>query len=200
MIMADKAASTGQAGKSEKGEKADNVVDLLLAQHDEIRRLAATVERSGGKARKDAFDELRRLLAVHETAEEEVVHPFARRAIGDGSHVVDDRLKEENKAKGALSELEKMDTDSPDFAEKFAEFHKDVEAHASHEEKEEFPRIRQDATPEQMRGMAKAVRAAEAVAPTHPHQGTESPTKNLAVGPMAAVADRVRDAIGKVRS
>ncbi|CND46713.1 hemerythrin HHE cation binding domain-containing protein [Mycobacterium tuberculosis] len=180
-------------------EKAENVVDLLLAQHDEIRRLAATVEKSGGKARKDAFDELRRLLAVHETAEEEVVHPFARRAIGNGSRVVDDRLKEENKAKGVLSELEKMDTDSPGFAEKFAAFHKDVEAHAAHEEREEFPRIRQEATPEQMRGMAKAVRAAEAVAPTHPHQGAESPTKNIAVGPLAAVTDRVRDAIDKVR-
>lgn len=47
--------------------------------------------------------------------------------------------------------------------------------------------------------MAKAVRAAEAVAPTHPHQGVESPTKNVAVGPVAAVADRVRDAIEKVR-
>jgi hypothetical protein len=47
---------------------------------------------------------------------------------------------------------------------------------------------------------AEAVRGAEAAAPTHPHQGTESPAENLAVGPMAAVADRVRDAIGKIRS
>ncbi|WP_207944792.1 hypothetical protein [Actinomadura rubrisoli] len=37
------------------------------------------------------------------------------------------------------------------------------------------------------------------VAPTHPHQGTESPMKNLAVGPFAAVVDRARDAIGKAR-
>ncbi|NVI86706.1 hemerythrin domain-containing protein [Actinomadura sp. BRA 177] len=181
-------------------ETAENVVDLLLAQHDEIRRLASTVENSSGKTRKDAFDQLRELLAVHETAEEEVVHPFARRAIGDDTHVVDDRLEEENEAKGVLSELEKMDTDSPAFMEKFSQFHKDVEAHATHEEKEEFPRIREDATREQMRGMAKAVRVAEAAAPTHPHQGTESPAKNLAVGPIAAVADRVRDAIGKIRS
>ena len=181
-------------------EKAENVVDLLLAQHDEIRRLASTVEQSSGKARKDAFDELRQLLAVHETAEEEIVHPFARRAIANGSRVVDARLKEENEAKGVLSELEKMDTDSPDFAEKFADFHKDVAAHAAYEEKKEFPGIRKKATPEQMRGMAKAVRAAEAIAPTHPHQGTESPTKNLAFGPLAAFTDRVRDAIDKVRS
>ncbi|GAA4383237.1 hemerythrin domain-containing protein [Actinomadura verrucosospora] len=175
----------------------ENVVDLLLAQHEEIRHLATTVEKNHGKVRKDAFDRLRRLLAVHETAEEEVVHPFARR--GDGSRVVDARLEEENKAKGVLSDLEKMDPESADFEETFARFHRDLAAHASHEEKEEFPRIAREATPEQMRGMAKAVRAAEAIAPTHPHQGTESPTKNLAVGPVAAVVDRVRDAIGKAR-
>ncbi|MEO3823280.1 hemerythrin domain-containing protein [Actinomadura sp. B10D3] len=179
--------------------EAENVVDLLLAQHEEIRRLASTVEKNHGQVRKDAFDRLRELLAVHETAEEQIVHPFARRAIGDGSSIVDERLREEHDAKGVLSELEKMDPESADFHETFAGFHKDLEAHASHEEKEEFPRIAREATPEQMRGMAKAVRAAEAVAPTHPHQGVESPTKNFAVGPMASVTDRVRDAIERMR-
>lgn len=175
----------------------ENVVDLLLAQHEEIRHLAMVVEKNHGRVRKDAFDRLRRLLAVHETAEEEVVHPFARRA--DGSQVVDERLEEENKAKGVLSDLEKMDPETIGFDATFARFRRDLVAHVTHEEKEEFPRIAREATPEQMRGMAAAVRAAEAVAPTHPHQGVESPAKHLAVGPIAAVADRVRDAIGKAR-
>ncbi|WP_433228145.1 hemerythrin domain-containing protein [Actinomadura formosensis] len=180
-------------------ETAENVIDLLLSQHDEIRRLASNVEENSGQVRKDAFDRLRELLAVHETAEEEIVHPFARRAMGDRSHVVDDRLEEENKAKSVLSDLEKMDLDSADFQETFSDFHKDLEAHATNEEKKEFPDIRKNATPEQLRGMAKAFRAAEAVAPTHPHPGVESPTKNVVLGPMAAIADRVRDAIGKAR-
>ncbi|TMQ92900.1 hemerythrin domain-containing protein [Actinomadura soli] len=181
-------------------EQTENVVDLLQSQHEEIRRLASIVEENHGQVRKDAFDRLRELLAVHETAEEEVVHPFARRAIADGARVVDKRLEEEHEAKGVLSELDKMNPDSADFQDMFSKFHRDLEAHASHEEKEEFPRIAREATPEQLHGMAKAVKAAEAVAPTHPHQGVESPAKNLAVGPIAAIADRVRDAIGKVRS
>ncbi|MFD0683519.1 hemerythrin domain-containing protein [Actinomadura fibrosa] len=180
-------------------EKTENVVDLLRSQHEEIRRLASIVDENSGKVRQDAFEKLRHLLAVHETAEEEVVHPFARRALGDGAKVIDARLQEENEAKGVLSRLEKLDRDSPEFTALFSEFHKDLEAHASHEEREEFPRLAKEATPEQMRGMAAAVRAAEAVAPTHPHQGTESPLKNLAVGPLAAVADRARDAIRKAR-
>ncbi|GAA4239724.1 hemerythrin domain-containing protein [Actinomadura meridiana] len=177
----------------------DNAVDLLLAQHDEIRRLASTVEHGSGQTRRTAFDRLRELLAVHETAEEEVVHPFARRSIRDGADIVDARLEEEHEAKGTLSQLEKLDPDSADFEDMFADFHRDLEAHASHEEKDEFPRLREEATAEQLRSMAKIVRAAEAVAPTHPHQGVESPAKNMALGPMAAVTDRVRDAIGRAR-
>ncbi|WP_211342781.1 hemerythrin domain-containing protein [Actinomadura pelletieri] len=180
-------------------DQKENAVDLLLSQHEEIRRLASTVEKSNGQTRKDAFDRLRELLAVHETAEEEVVHPFARRNIDHGADIVDARMAEENEAKSVLSELEKLDPDSADFDELFSDFHKDLEAHASREEREEFPRLRREATSEQLNGMAKAVRAAEAVAPTHPHPSADSTAKNYALGPMAAVADRVRDAIERAR-
>ncbi|MET7443578.1 hemerythrin domain-containing protein, partial [Streptomyces sp. NPDC005568] len=57
----------------------DDVVALLMRQHGDIRNLFDEVEASSGDARQDAFRRLVRLLAVHETAEEEVVHPFVRR-------------------------------------------------------------------------------------------------------------------------
>jgi hypothetical protein len=38
-----------------------------------------------------------------------------------------------------------------------------------------------------------AVKAAEAVAPTRPHPGVESAKANLAVGPVVAAFDRIRD-------
>ncbi|MQY05726.1 hemerythrin domain-containing protein [Actinomadura macrotermitis] len=180
-------------------EKNETVVDLLRAQHEEIRRLFTIVEGNTGAVRHDAFDRLRHLLAVHETAEEEVVHSFARRELSDGDKVVDARLEEENQAKGTLAELERLGPDAHEFDALFAQFRKDVEEHAAHEEREEFPQIAKKATEQQLRGMAAAVKAAEAVAPTHPHQGTESVAKNLLAGPAAAVVDRARDAIAKVR-
>ncbi|MEV7141950.1 hemerythrin domain-containing protein, partial [Streptomyces tauricus] len=48
--------------------------------------------------------------------------------------------------------------------------------------------------------LAKAVKAAEAMAPTRPHPGVESATANLAAGPVAALIDRTRDAIRKATS
>jgi hemerythrin superfamily protein len=178
----------------------DNVVDLLRRQHETIRRLFAKVERHTGKAREDAFEQLRCLLAVHETAEEEVVHPFARRTIGNGDRIVNARLKEEKEAKALLQELERCGRDSPEFESLLRRLRKAVEAHAEHEEQVEFPELLSRSTPEMLRTMVAAVEAAEAIAPTHPHPGVESPMKNVLIGPVAAVIDRTRDAIHRARS
>lgn len=175
-----------------------DVVAMLLAQHEEIRRLFTEVENASSANRQEMFDRLRRLLAVHETAEEEVVHPAARRAIGNGDTVVDARLEEENAAKRVLAQMEKMDVTSPEFMERLVELRDAVIAHAEHEEKEEFPQLRANVDDRRREQMAAAVRTAEALAPTHPHPGTESPTKNMLVGPFAAMADRTRDAVRKV--
>ena len=178
----------------------ETVIDLLRRQHKEIRTLFAKVEKASGKARAEAFDELRCLLAVHETAEEEVVHPFARRTIGNGDRIIDARLKEEKEAKELLQRLEALDTDSAEFERILARLRKDVESHAEHEENVEFPEVITKSSPEQLKGMAAAVKAAEAIAPTHPHPGTETPATHVALGPVAAVVDRTRDAIHKVMS
>jgi hypothetical protein len=45
--------------------------------------------------------------------------------------------------------------------------------------------------------MARAVKAAEAMAPTRPHPGVESGAKNMALGPVAALMDRTKDAVRK---
>lgn len=178
----------------------ETVVNLLMRQHEEIRKLFSRVEKTNGKARKEAFEQLRYLLAVHETAEEEVVHPFARRTIGNGKRIIDARLKEEKGAKELLQDLEKIGTDSLEFEPLLIRLHRAVESHAEHEENAEFPELLAKSTPEQLKGMAAAVKAAEAVAPTHPHPGTESAAKSFALGSMAAVIDRTRDAIRKATS
>lgn len=177
----------------------ENVVELLLRQHREIRKLFDRLEKSTGKSRKNTFDKLRCLLAVHETAEEEVVHPVARQTIGNGERIINARLKEEKQAKELLQELEKHEPGTIEFDSLIGQLRKAVEAHAEHEEHTEFPELLARCAPETLRTLAAAVKAAEAIAPTHPHPGIESPLEHAAVGPVAAVIDRTRDAIQKVR-
>jgi len=68
--------------------------------------------------------------------------------------------------------------------------------HAEHEENEEFNKLQRQLDADDRERMAKAVIAAEAIAPTRPHPGVESATANFAVGPFASMLDRARDAIG----
>jgi len=70
---------------------------------------------SDPEAREEPFEALRQLLAVHETAEEMLVHPRVRREVDAGDAIVDARLKEEHEAKELLSQIEKLDITSQHF-------------------------------------------------------------------------------------
>ncbi|MFD5099831.1 hemerythrin domain-containing protein [Streptomyces albidochromogenes] len=186
---------TPQAGDDHA--KDTDVVSLLMRQHGDIRNLFDEVEATTGKERQDAFRRLVRLLAVHETAEEEVVHPFARRSLPGGQQVVEDRLAEERAAKETLADLDEMDTDDPKFLPRLQALRTDVQEHARAEERYEFTHIRRSLDVTNLAAMAKAVKAAEAMAPTRPHPGVESGAANMALGPIAALMDRTKDAIRK---
>jgi hemerythrin superfamily protein len=172
----------------------DDVVELLLRQHQEIRRLLQEVEGNSGDARAEAFARLHRSLAMHETVEEEIIHPLARRGIGD--QVIDARLEEENQGKRVLRELQEIGPASTEFELLFASFHKAVLQHAEHEEREEFPELRTRSNAE-LHAMAAVIKAAEATAMDRIFPGVESAPKNLLLGPFAAVADRIRDLVRK---
>jgi hemerythrin superfamily protein len=170
-----------------------DVVAFLIAQHQQIKDLFEQVTRSSADDREQAFTALRRLLAVHETAEEEIVHPRARQELSDGDDVVDARLQEENEAKQKLATLESLDIDGSDFEKLFQELQADVLLHAASEEEQEFSRLADELDDDQLARMRKAVELAEATAPTRPHPGVESAKENLLAGPFAAMLDRARD-------
>lgn len=65
-----------------------DVIQFLVGQHQQIKSLFAETLAASGKDREQAFVALRRLLAVHETAEEEIVHPRAQRKIPNGDKII----------------------------------------------------------------------------------------------------------------
>jgi hemerythrin superfamily protein len=175
-------------------DNAEDVVDFLKAQHERIKSLFADVLDSQGKQREDLFVQLRRLLAVHETAEEEIVHPRARH-LADVEQIVARRLEEEHKAKETLRDLEKLDVDSAEFDQKFRALQEDVLAHAEAEERQEFTALSEAFDAPELERMRNAVQFAERMAPTRPHPGVESAAANMMAGPFAMMIDRARDAI-----
>ena len=177
-----------------------DAVDVLLAQHERIKDLFGQVTAASGAQKRELFEDLVRLLAVHEAAEEELIHPLSRRDDAAGDAVVQARLEEEQQAKRDLANLYDVGTDDPAFDTALRQLREAVVAHAEHEEHEEFPALRRAVPAEQLTRLAGMVRAAEQLAPTRPHPRLpSSATGNLIVGPPMAVFDRIRDAIRDAR-
>ena len=178
-------------GKAMEINTNEDVVSFLKKQHEQVKGLFDAVSSARGEARAKAFANLRRMMAVHETAEEEIVHPAARREIPGGDAIVAARLREEKAAKTALAEIESLDMDSLEFESKLGDLKKAVITHAKSEETEEFERLGEH----RLERMRKAMALAEAVAPTHPHAGFESAAANFIAGPFASMVSRARDAL-----
>lgn len=190
--MGDAAEDRAKAATLPEGD----VIRVLLEQHAAIRDLFKTVTATSGEERKDAFDRLRALLAVHETAEEMVLRPVTARVVGQ--QVADARNQEEAEANEVLAELEKLDVQAPDFEARLAAFEKSVDEHAEAEEHEEFDQVIAGCGADERLKLGSRIKAAEAIAPTHPHPSAAGSTAaQMTLGPFASIVDRVKDAISK---
>lgn len=175
-----------------------DVIRILLEQHARIRELFAHVKSAEGEHKQQTFDELRALLAVHETAEEMVLRPVSRETAGEA--VAEARNGEEKEANKVLKELEDIDVSSGQFDQQLGALEKAVSHHAEKEESEEFSSVLSDCDEQKRASMGKKLRTAESIAPTHSHPAVAgSTTAQWTVGPFASLVDRTRDAISGKR-
>jgi hypothetical protein len=188
--MGDAAEDRAKAHELPEGD----VVRILLEQHARVRDLFARIQDAPAAERKEPFDELRALLAVHETGEELVLRPQA--SGDDWKQVATARNQEESEANEVLAALERMDTASEAFLEKLQAFEKSVDEHAEAEENEEFPRVLAEVDADERRKLGSRLEKVEKMAPTHPHpMAAGSTTAQMLTGPFAGMIDRVRDAL-----
>ncbi|MEC9408718.1 MAG: hemerythrin domain-containing protein [Pseudomonadota bacterium] len=178
----------------------DDVLSRVLEDHAEIKRRFNAISHAGSVAdKREALHALIHKLVVHETAEQEILHPLTRSA-NNGADVADRRIEEESQAEEMLARLDRLDVDDPDFDSLISRLRDEVIQHAEAEEHTEFPKIEQSVSPDKLESLASIYRAAEATAPTRPHpNGPTSAAGNLALGPLVAIADRARDAIRQAR-
>jgi len=162
-----------------------DVLELLTAHHARMSRLFSGAASSGDEAQ-TAFGDLVQLIAVHEIAEEQMIHPLVRRMRPD-DHLADRLVDEEARISEALS----------DTVRAAAHGHLDdaigglrdlVTAHSRREEQDEFPRLRAGVPAPERREMGRAVRAAQEAAAD---AGPRDPARA-----GAQTAERVRDALG----
>jgi hypothetical protein len=172
--------------------QAPDVVDVLLTHHalieEQFRSVAAATRKP---QRRSAFKELARLLAVHETIEQELVHPAAAAQIEAGAEVIADRMEEELRATEMLAELfEVVEVSNADFQRLLQGLKESVLTHATHEERYEFPYLRHTAAIQQLQDLAVAVQNAFDAAPA-----SLPKIDGSAMTALEAVQEQVRTAI-----
>lgn len=115
---------------------ADELISVISGQHGRIKALMTRVATSSGADRSGAFAQFRRLVAVHEAAEQTLLHPQGVTRLTDVD-VSEERITEEEAAGAIITQLEHLD--GPDFTVQFGLLQSAVLRHAEAEEREELP-------------------------------------------------------------
>lgn len=143
---------------SDTGTQRPDVIEEVLADHQQIKWYLDQVDSESGDRKAQAFGQLAQYLAMHESAEQAVVHPQMERLDDD---VAEGRLEEESKGDQMLAQLKSLGVDDPAFDGLFAKFKEAVLRHAEHEEREEHPRLRAEVDDARLAELGGEFRSAE---------------------------------------
>jgi len=143
---------------------ADDVIAVIAPQHEHVKTLLEAVRQQTGDRRAAAFHTLRLTLALHETAEQQAIHPLALRQLGAHDRAANDRIAEEQTAGQTIRALELVKVDSDQFDATFGHLAASVTAHAAAEEADEWPALRQITDPPVINSMVEQMQAVSRLA------------------------------------
>lgn len=175
----------------------EDILRVILEQHQRILELFIGVRAAQGEARMDALRELRALLVVHETAEQIAVHPVTSGLLGPT--FVDNLVRAEAEATNAVGHLEEVPPEHGQFDENLDALEAMVLAHFDVEETEELPVLLDQCPIEDRLRIGRRVLAGAKVFPTRPHPVIDGAgaAATLAAAPIVSLIDRARDAIAR---
>jgi hypothetical protein len=145
--------------RSSRPPAPDDVIAVIAPQHEHVKALLEAVREQTGHRRSVAFHTLRLTLALHETAEEQAIHPQALHQLGAHDRAANDRIAEEQTAGQTIGSLELVDVESDQFNSTFGHLAASVTAHAAAEEADEWPALRQITDPAVINAMIEQMQA-----------------------------------------
>jgi hemerythrin-like domain-containing protein len=180
--------------------------EILAHDHAEVKQMLTQLQLGAirqGDADAEQLTQRKRLAeqliieeSRHEAVEEMYFWPAVREHLPNGDELADTAIGQEDEGKEALDELGKLDAGDPEFERLLAEFARAGREHIDYEETQVWPELRAALTAEQSQDIGRKMEAAKKTAPTRPHPHTPSSPGALKVtGPVAAAADKARDAI-----
>jgi hemerythrin superfamily protein len=127
-----------QEEQEETGEAAQDVFELLKADHRRVEELFSQFEEADKRSRAAIAEEVLRELTIHTAIEEELVYPAIREVLEE-EEMIDEAEEEHHVAKLLMKELSKMKPNDEKFAAKFKVLGEIIRHHVEEEENETFP-------------------------------------------------------------
>ena len=182
-----------------------NVFDVLGRDHEEVKGMLAELEKGPTAASGADGDQLalRKKMAEtlvieeskHEAVEEMYFWPAVRERVPDGEQLASTATEQEQEGKEVLTKLDKADPGDAEFEQLLTTFIAAGREHISFEETQVWPLLRAELSEQEQNELGDKLEQGKKTAPTRPHPNTPpSPGVLKAAGPLAAAADRARDA------
>lgn len=160
--------------RSSRPPAAGDVIAVIAAQHEHVKKLLEAVRQETGQRRATAFHTLRLTLALHETAEEQAIHPQALHQLGPNDRAATNRIAEEQTAGQSIAALELTEVDSEQFNYTFGHLAASVADHAAAEESDEWPALYHITDPAVINAMLQQMRAVTHLAEDRSAPGIEA--------------------------
>ena len=182
-------------------EQQRDVIEVLEHDHREVEEMFAELESLRGATgedatvrRRDLMDDVTIELVRHSVAEETQVYPAVEKKV---SAEEAERAKQEHaEAEETLQRLDDMDPDDPSFDDELATLMREIREHVAEEEGEMFAHMRQVFSQDELVELGSKVESVKKFAPTRPHPSVPNePGVRTALGPVAGLFDRMRDAV-----
>ena len=124
-----------------------DALELLTNDHDEVRQMFRELQESQREGdlvlTREVRDAICLELTVHTAIEERVFYPAVRQRGGECARLVEEGVEEHREAERLVGEVAGLDPADATFADTFRELVEAVEHHASEEETELFPLVRE---------------------------------------------------------
>jgi hypothetical protein len=146
-----------------------DVLSLLRADHEDLRRLFSRYDSAGGdvQARGDACRALRERLRAHSHLEEDVLYPAVLKVRArEARAIVREALSDHQVLDGLLAELDELEPEAPEYPAKVQALRERVERHASDAEDRVFLQARIHLTDARLETLGQKARILQADAPT----------------------------------
>jgi hypothetical protein len=175
-----------------------SVVDVLTEQHRELLALCDRLADRTAADRAAVAQVVIATLSRHLSGEEQYLYPAVRLVVPGGGLLAARELAEDHDLLVTLRRLDRARPAEPRFDALVTDVVTAVRRHVEADAAELLPVLSRMAPIEDLIRVGNRLETAQEAAPTRPHPGTPStPPWNKIVDPVVAVADKLRDTVGR---